>query len=88
MRAARGRVDDGGVDCDAVDECMDAEVEVGLRAGDGGAEVGVGGLLAKGKALNSCPLAGDDLSLRGCGREAPRSRLTQLRHVRVGVQPL
>jgi len=33
-----GRVDCDGVGCDAVHECMDAEVEVLLWAGDGGAD--------------------------------------------------
>ena len=43
MRAGVGRVDDDRVGCCAVDEGVDAEVEIGLWAGDAGAEVGVSG---------------------------------------------
>ena len=38
MKRGVGRVDCDGVGCDAVHECMDAEVEVLLWAGDGGAD--------------------------------------------------
>jgi hypothetical protein len=37
-----GGVDDDGAHGCAIEEGLDAEVEIGLWAGDGGAEVGVG----------------------------------------------
>ena len=59
-------VDLHGAHCGAVDEGLDAEVEVGLRAGDGGAEVVIGGA-----DLDDGGVVAVDLDDGGCRRAFP-----------------